>query len=178
MDRELKRWEIAGFIFTAAAGTLLHFLYEWSGDNAVAAAFSAANESVWEHMKMLAVPVVLFSMLQFFRTGKRFSNFWGVRGITALVGLLAIPVLFYTYTGILGRDVVWMDAAIFFAADALTFWLDGRLLERGAFGAAWQQLAGLAVLWGLLFAFVWCTYRPPHLPLWRDPRTFSYGLPR
>ena len=39
------------FIFISVLGVLLHFTYEWSGDNAVVGLFSAVNESTWEHLK-------------------------------------------------------------------------------------------------------------------------------
>ena len=64
MKRELRRWEIVGFIATGLFGTLLHFMYEWTGGNRVIAVFSAVNESTWEHMKLLAVPWVLFSLVE------------------------------------------------------------------------------------------------------------------
>lgn len=177
MKKRLIRWETAGFLFTAVAGILLHFAYAWSGGSQVVAAFSAVNESVWEHMKLLIVPVFFFSVLQACCDGKHFSNFLAVRGISALVGALLIPVLHYTYTGALGRDLTWVNIAIFFLADAALFLMDFLLLRRGALSAGWQQFLGLVLLWGLVFLFVWCTYRPPELPLWQDPQTLSYGIP-
>ena len=86
-----------------------------------------------------------------------------------------IPVLFYTYTGVLGFHVMWADIAVFFLADLGTFALDHRLLGRERFSEPWQQLMGLLVLWALAFLFVWCTFRPPHLALWQDPVTGIYG---
>ena len=53
MKKRLLLWETAGFLFTAAVGALLHFSYDWSGGTVLAAAFSAVNESTWEHMKLL-----------------------------------------------------------------------------------------------------------------------------
>ena len=41
MRKRLFYWELAGFLFTAALGTLLHFVYDWSGGSTLAAAFSA-----------------------------------------------------------------------------------------------------------------------------------------
>ena len=32
MQRRLFFWELAGFLFTGAVGTLLHFVYDWSGE--------------------------------------------------------------------------------------------------------------------------------------------------
>ena len=57
MKKRLLLWETAGFLFTAAVGALLHFTYDWSGGTVLAAAFSAVNESTWEHMKLLFFPV-------------------------------------------------------------------------------------------------------------------------
>ena len=50
MQKRLLRWELIGFAFTGAVGTLLHFVYEWTGGNPLIAAFCAVNESTWEHM--------------------------------------------------------------------------------------------------------------------------------
>ena len=35
MGRRLFYWELAGFLLTGALGTLLHFVYEWSGGSAL-----------------------------------------------------------------------------------------------------------------------------------------------
>ena len=35
---------------------------------------------------------------------------------------------------------------------------------------------GYTMLWALLFAFVWFTYRTPHLPLFLDPVSGCYGV--
>lgn len=63
MKRELRRWEIVGFIATGLFGTLLHFMYEWTGGNRVIAVFSAVNESTWEHMKLLFIPFLVFTVV-------------------------------------------------------------------------------------------------------------------
>lgn len=178
MRKRLLWWELAGFLFVGAAGTLLHFVYDWSGEAPFAAAFSAVNESTWEHMKLLFVPYFLFTMVQFLVLADPLRNFLAAKGAALLVGLIAIPVLFYTLTGAFGETPDWVNIAIFFLADALTFLTSHALLRRGNLrGGAWQ-LAGFLLLWLLAFAFVLCTFRPPHLPLWRDPVTGLYGAAR
>ena len=52
------------FIFISVLGVLLHFTYEWSGDNAVVGLFSAVNESTWEHLKLLFFPFLLLTILE------------------------------------------------------------------------------------------------------------------
>ena len=145
MGKRLFYWELAGALFTAALGTLLHFVYDWSGGWGAAAAFSAVNESTWEHMKLLFFPMFLTSVVQLCCLGRTYPNFLAVRGVSTLAGTALIPVLFYTYTGVLGRHLLW------------------------------AQLLGLVILWGLAFLFVFCTFHPPGLALWQDPVTLGYG---
>ena len=63
MKRDFSLWQLAGFGFTALAGTLLHFLYDWTGQTTWSALISGVNESTWEHMKLLYVPLFLFAAL-------------------------------------------------------------------------------------------------------------------
>ena len=78
MKRELRRWEIVGFIATGLFGTLLHFVYEWTGGNRVIAVFSAVNESTWEHMKLLFIPFLVFTVVEFIVFSEAFRNFFAV----------------------------------------------------------------------------------------------------
>ena len=176
MRKQLFFWELAGFLVTGALGSLLHFVYQWSGENQVAAAFSAVNESTWEHMKLLFFPLFLFSVVQVCVMGRNYPNFLAVRAVSILTGLVLIPVLFYTYTGVLGRSVDWVNIALFFLAALGAFLLDFRLLRRSRLSVPWQQILGLIVLWALAFCFVWCTFHPVELALWRDPVTGGYGV--
>ncbi|MEG1594554.1 MAG: DUF6512 family protein, partial [Oscillibacter sp.] len=79
MRKQLLIWDLAGFLCTVAAGTLQHFVFEWSGGSSLAAAFSAVNESTWEHMKLLYFPLFLFSMVEFCFQGRNYPNFPAVR---------------------------------------------------------------------------------------------------
>ncbi|MBE7007658.1 MAG: hypothetical protein E7422_00670 [Ruminococcaceae bacterium] len=174
--KSLCRWELAGFLIVGAVGTLLQFLYQWTGENTLVAAFSAVNESTWEHMKMLYVPYFAFTMVEFTVFGEPFRNFFAAKAAAGLAGLLTIPTLFYTIGGMFGEPPAWMNIAIFFAADAVLFLLGYRLLTALSLRGTAFQIAGFALLWALMFAFVYFTYRPPRLPLFRDPTEGGYGV--
>lgn len=176
MQKKLLRWELAGFLFVGAVGSLLHFLFSWTGNAPLAAAFSAVNESTWEHMKLLFVPFFLFTMVQFVVFAEPLRSFFAVKGAAALLGLLSIPVLFYTFNGMFGKSPDWVNILIFFLADALMFFVSRRMLLRGTLRGSTRQLVGFLLLWALAFAFVFFTYRPVHLPLWQDPTNGLYGL--
>lgn len=176
-----RRWffrELGGFLFVGVLGTALGWIYGWSGKAPAAAAFSAVNGSVWEQMKRLFVPVFLLSVVQVCALGRDCQHLLWSRALSTLAGLTLIPVLRYTYAGILGFHITWMDAAVFYLADGVLFLLDGWMLRRGRTRAPWRQVAGLALLWGLMFTFALCTFRPPELALWQDPVTGLHGTGR
>ena len=162
----MKRKGLWGFLFVSALGTALHFFYEWSGEDTLVALVSGVNESVWEHMKLLFVPV--FFWLFFTRAN------WAVGAVSLLAGLLFIPAAYYTYTGALGFRVAAVDIALFYLAAALVFWLQHRL--DGKLEKPWQQAAGLMALTVLGVAFLVWTFYPPRLPLWQDPVSGTFGL--
>ena len=176
MRKRLFFWELAGFLFTSAVGSLLHFVYEWSGGSLAAAVVSAVNESTWEHMKLLFVPMFLFSVVQVCVLGKTYPNFLAVRAVSIVTGLTLIPVLYYTYTGAWGQMRDWANIAVFFLAALGAFLLDCSLLRRNRLSSPWQQVLGLVMLWALAVCVVWGTFRPFHIALWRDPLTGTYGI--
>ena len=98
MKQTSSLWQWLGFGIATLDGTILHFLYDWTGGSILVAPFSGVNESTWEHMKLLFWPLFLFAVVQrmFFRERK---NIWRVKLWSILLGLLLIPVLFYTYNG-------------------------------------------------------------------------------
>lgn len=174
MKRDLPLWQFAGFALTALGGTVLHFVYDWSGGSWLTAPFSGVNESTWEHMKLLYFPLLIFALVQgrFFRDRR---DFWCVKLRGTLVGLTAIPVLYYTYNGAVGPSPDWLNITIFFVAAALTYGVEHRALRREdtlCRHPRWA-LAGILLIGALFVAF---TFWPPHLPLFRDPITGGYGM--
>ena len=169
-----QAWETIGLLWTLAAGNLLHFVYQWTGENTVAGLFAAVNESTWEHMKLLAVPWVLFSLVEYIAL--RTDGVAAPRAAGLLAGLAAIPTLFYTYQGILGRGIMWVDVLIFQLAVLLAFWVS-RVLQKGRrlAGGAWT-VAGLLALLGIWAAFLLFTFRPPELAIFIDPVTGIRGI--
>lgn len=173
-ERSWRKWEICGLFFVIGAGNLLHFVYEWSGENPVVAALSGVNESTWEHMKLLAMPWIAWTVVQLL--AQRDSvGVLSARAAGLLVGLAAIPALFYTYTGILGRSISLVNIIIFQIAVLLAFAVS-FLLQKGyrLTGLGWQLLGGVVLVTAVVL-FVWWTYQPPQLPLFVDPVTGVSG---
>ena len=175
MERRLLKWEIGAALFTAVLGTLLHFFYAWSGKSAAVGAFSAVNESVWEHTKLVFVPLFLEFFLQARVLGSIWTNLPAVRALSALFGVWIVISGFYTYTGIFGTHTLWADILLFFLAVGGACTLEFFLLRGGRLTGLWMQVAGLLVLWTMAFVYVWCTFDPPKISLFLDPITGGFG---
>ena len=168
MRKKLFWWQISGFIFTCILGVLLHFAYEWSNNNTIVASFSAINESTWEHLKLLYFPLLLFSLIEYFFLKTLYPNFWWAKFMGILAGLITIPVLYYTYTGIFGQSADWFNIAIFFIAVAIAFIVDTWILKKKYLHS---QIPAIAIILIILIgaAFVFLTYSPIDIPLFKSP---------
>ena len=127
---DLKKWHIAGILFTVLFGTLNHFIYGWSGENPLAAPFCAVNESTWEHLKLLVTPMLFFTGIEYCMYGRYRSGFLPVRAISLLLGMFFIVSVFYGYTALAGDNYLWADILTFVLAVISSFLLDFRLLQR------------------------------------------------
>lgn len=176
MEKRLLRWELRAALITVVLGTLLHFTYNWSGQMSLVGAFSAVNESVWEHTKLVFVPLFLEFFLHAKFLGSTWPNLPAARSAAVLIAMSVLIAGFYTYTGIWGTHALWADILLFFLAVAAGVGVEFQLLRRGQASALWMQILGLLVLWGLAFLVVWCTFHPPHIPLFLDTSSGQYGI--
>lgn len=163
----LKRYAIIGTIFVLTTGSLAHFLYDWSGNNYIVGLFTPINESIWEHMKLLFFPMLIYSLFICVKFSKNYPCITSSLSFGILVGTFLIPVFFYSYTSILGKDIFILDICTFILSIIIAFWLSYKLtlsckLEPYTFL--------LCCLVGLLFiCLLFFTYHPPALKIFADP---------
>ena len=153
----------------AVLGTILHFLYDWTGESGVVKPFSAIDESTWQHMKIMYFPMLIFGVVQWFFFRKEYPCFYVVKLIGILVGLTLIPIVFYTYNGAFGKSPDWLNITIFMVADICAFVVEYRLFRRvNDCKRVWKMLSltALLVIGMLMVVF---TYIPPNLPLFISP---------
>ncbi len=173
MKRAIRLWQLAGFAVTSFGGTILHFLYDWLGEATWIAPFSGINESTWEHMKLLFWPMFLFAILQSFFFKDR-NDFWCVKLRGILLGLILIPITFYTFNGVIGKSPDWINIAIFFISAAAAYLYEARLFRKDELHCKTPK-AALAALSVIALLFVIFTFRTPEIGIFIDPRTGSYG---
>lgn len=178
MEKKLKIWLILGIILTIIFGTLLHFTFEWSGNNPIVGIFSAVNESPWEHLKLLFWPMLLYGLALYFFTGKRYANYFPALTIGILTGMIFILTLFYTYSGIVGDNFLVMDILTFVLGVIFAYRTAYKIITSGKFSSGLSKIIWILILIILLACFVFFTDNPPPIALFQDQLTGGYGLPQ
>ncbi|MBO7149187.1 MAG: hypothetical protein J6V93_04940 [Clostridia bacterium] len=173
MKRKLRLWQIGGFATSVLGGTLLHFLYALLGKAVWIAPFSAINESTWEHMKLLFWPMFIFAIVQSFFFGDQ-NNFWCIKLRGSLLGLTLIPVLFYTYNGVIGKSPDFINIAIFVISAAIAYIWETHQLNTNDLSCKNPKFS-LLLLCVITVMFVLFTFRTPELAIFNDPLTGTYG---
>lgn len=165
--KHLRQYTIWGIIFVLITGTLAHFLYAWTGNNRIVGLFTPINESIWEHMKLLFFPMLIYSLIMILKFRRKYSCITSALCFGFLVGALLIPLFYYAYTYILGNNVFIMDISIFILSIVIAFGLSYKLtLSRRL--ESYTSILGMlvSVLFVCFFIF---TYRPPEAVIFQDP---------
>ncbi|MCI8833734.1 MAG: sodium/proton-translocating pyrophosphatase [Clostridia bacterium] len=172
-NTKIRNYQIASAIFVCILGTLLHFTYKFFGENNFVASFSAVNESVWEHLKLLFFPMLLTTIIGYFYIGKNAPNFLCSKTLGIITSMLFIIIFFYTYTGIIGKSILFIDITSFFVAVILGEYLSYKLMITNF---ECNNIIAIIILTIILICFVVFTYFPPNIELFKDPVTNQYGI--
>lgn len=158
---------LSGIFFTAIAGTLSHFLYEWSNENFLVGFIVPVSESTWEHMKMLFFPMLVYGIFENNILKKRIPSLFCGTAAALLLGTFSIPVLFYTYTGILGTNYLALDIAVFYISILIAFAFRYQIIKKGISKIHCRWLSASILL--ILICFLVFTLNPPAIGLFQVP---------
>jgi len=163
---------IIGVIWVSLSGSIDHFLYDWSRFPWVGI-FSPINESPWEHLKLYFFPIMIFLIVEWFFV-KNKKKLLFAKAAQIVIGMIIIISFFYTYTGALGFENVFIDIASFIGTVMIGYSLSYRIISSNYNPKlpAWFYGFFLA----LLFVFFQImSYFPADLPLFQVKQTRTLG---
>lgn len=152
-----------------ALGSIWHFLYKICGMSTIVGLFAPVNESVFEHLKLVFWPPILYFFVLYLikRTAPKNSIVSLLMGIIA--GMLTTVVLFYTYNGVTGKNIDFINIIIYFIALAVLIIVRNLFIKNGFLNgkkAKWIAILGYVIIAVLLVVF---TFYPPSIPLFVSP---------
>jgi len=176
MKKHVLRWELSGIIFVFLLGALLHFVFEWSGESGVVGAIASVNESVWEHFKQGFWPMCLFAAIEYRFLRVHVNNFLVAKAVAVYIIPIITGLVFYGYTAIIGEEILLVDIGIFAVAITAGQLTSYRILTSVKL-PEYANIISLAFIILLALVFVLFTFYPPHLPIFLDANTGTYGIP-
>lgn len=175
MRNKVFLWELFGVIFISITGSLLHFVYEWFNEYDPLALISAVNESTWEHLKIAFWAALIYSILEFIFISNITNNFIIAKAASFLVIPISIIILFYSYTYVLGRNLLFVDISIFILSIFFGQKVSFKLLTMDQLPSFLTSLS-IIIIVILIIIFPLFTYFPPKLSIFKDPVKGGYGI--
>lgn len=173
-------WMLVGIPVLFLLASPLHFIYDWTGKSLIVGFLAPVSESPWEHLKLVFWPILVWWLVGYLTIGRKARYPLGKAAVscavTEIVALLIVLSFFYTYTGALGVESLIVDIASLLLALFAAILLAVHIVTRRSPGRLSACIAILLIL-GLMAVFVYFTVSAPHLPLFLDTNTGTYGIP-
>lgn len=173
INKKVFKFYLFSILFTIILGTLLHFTFRWSSNNLFVASFSATNESTWEHLKLLFFPMLITIIISYFYLENNFKNYLCAKTIGIIASMSFITVFFYTYTGILGYNLGYINIISFIITVLLAEYITYLKMKSNY---TCNTKIPITILIILFISFILFTYFPPRINYFKDPITNTYGI--
>ena len=150
---------ILTFLIASGLGVVLHFLFRWLPYPLIAL-ISPVRESLWEHLKILYIPLLLSGL---FLGKKRGLTPW----LASLLIVCALTILIgWLYNVVFQGQADSFNIILYFILIALGFWLPRILWPLAEWPGVGAACAILAVLLAALMVVF--TFAPPDNILFVD----------
>jgi len=171
--KSLLLFEIISTLFILTLGVILHFVFEWTNNNVFIGIFSAINESIWEHLKILFFPILITIVIGHFYFKNDIPNYLCIKTKGLLLALAFIVVFYYTYSGILGTHIAIIDICSFVFTTILCEYYTYKKIKLNT---PCNNTIAVIILLILVICFTIFTFNPPHIGIFKDPSTGLYGM--
>ena len=166
--------EVIGAIFIIVIGCLSHFLYDWTHHNKLVGYFTAVNESTWEHLKLVIAPTFLWLIVEYHFYYDN-PNLFFARFISLIVMLLVIPFIFYSYTHVTKKAILFIDISSFIVSIIIGQLVFSKLINITSSNLVLTHI-GIIGLIIIFLIYITRTYVPTMNFLHKDPITNKYGI--
>ncbi len=163
-----------GLIFCIVMSFVFHFAFEWLNKTPVIAWLFATNESVWEHGKIIFYPFLIFSLIEYLILKPNIKVFLTAESLPLILCIPIMITLFYTYSGIIGKNFVAVDISIAVLVIIAMNIASYKIIANN-YASKFYYLYAIIAFITMLFLIIF-TYFPPHINLFYDTLKSSYGF--
>jgi len=162
-----KKYLLIGIPILFIIGSIFHYIYEWSGSNLIIGLISPVNESIWEHLKLVLLPMTVYWLIYIPLSQNLNKEKWILSlFISIITAMLTIISFYYTYTGVFGIESLILDIFSLFLGITI-----GQLLGSHfyTYGFSIPKIFSIIAIITLFVIFAQFTITPPNLPIFKNP---------
>ena len=156
--------KIYGMLFVVVIGTLLHFTYEWSGKNPFIAVIAPIDQSIFQQLKLLFTPYMLWTLVEYEHYGQYEKNFIPIKAVSLFAGMIIIVLILK----LLPKSEDWIDIAALLVSVPVAFTADHLLTANDLQVLPAAHLSASLLLFLTALAISAFTFYPPDHSLFTD----------
>lgn len=171
----MKKIKIIGVFLIFGLAVLSHFMYSWFTNTLFSIIFPV-NESIWEHMKLIVTPVLIFSLIEYIIYRKKnisYNNFILSYSISMLLCIIIYLIIYLPIDYIFGHSAIVAISLlfiIFIILEIISYYIMNYREIR------YSNIIGIGVIIIMYIIFGYLTYNPIEIDLFYDTSKKIYGI--
>ena len=145
--------------------------------NSIFSILFPVNESIWEHMKLIVTPVLIFSVFEYIiysRKNIHFNNFILSYSVSMILGILLYLMIYLPIDYMFGHSAIVAISllfVIFIILQIISYYIM-NLTE-----IKYSDIIGVSIIVVMYIIFGYLTYNPIETGLFYDTQKKTYGIP-
>lgn len=172
----MKKIKIIGVFIIFGLSFLSHFMYEWI-PNKIFSILFPVNESIWEHMKLIVTPVLIFSIFEYIIYRKKnieYNNFILSYAIAMILGIIIYLIMYLPINKIFGHSMI-VAIILLFISFIFTQIISYYIMNYKEI--KYSNIIGICLIMLMYIVFGYLTYNPIKSDLFYDTQKKIYGIP-
>lgn len=152
-----------------AVGTAMHFGIEIFGRTGSTVIFFPTDESLFQHLKLGVYPLLAFYIaLAVYKKIRKeaLTNFALTAAVSIFVFMLFVISFYFTYTGIIGTNILILDIVSLFFGIFLGLFAGYQMTEQKP-KPLFNWISTIFIFF-VLFCLIYFTFYPPNTPLFQE----------
>ena len=173
----MKKIKIIAVFGIFLLSVISHFMYEWL-PNSIFSLLFPVNESIWEHMKLIVTPVLIFSIFEYFiyrRKNISFNNFVLSYSISMILGIIIYLAIYLPIHYIFGHSAIFSIILLFITfiiVEIISYYIMNYREIK------YSNMIGLGLIIFIYIILGYLTYNPIEIDLFYDTQKKIYGIPK
>jgi len=171
----LKKIKFLTIFITFLLSFLFHFGYSLS-DNILFSIIFPVNESIWEHMKIIATSVIVSSIIEYFlliKNNIKFNNYIISTTISIILGIFIYLIIYLPIHYLFGHSLI-VAVTILLITFIIIENIKHFIMKLDKIKH--QNIVGIILMILLYFIFGYLTYNPIQNDLFIDTECECYGI--